>query len=226
MLSGASRHTPRVSQTHLVARMAAALILSLAAMLWHGPWSLPALTLGTAALALAVGAHRHPWKRLVLVFVWQVALVLALYLLRYGPQSLPEGLRVAYRLVLLVLPGVLLMRSTHHGDMARLLVRVLPARMGFVLSTCVFFFPTLWGVTVQTYESQVLRGARILPRELLNPANWATLVRVICLPAIVTSLALARDIALAAHCRWYGLHPERTVWPGAQPSSQPGAPHA
>jgi len=226
MLSGASRHTLRVSQTHLIVRISAAFGLSLAAMLWHGPWSLICLTLGVAALGTAVGAHRQPWKRFVLVFIWQVALILTLYLLRYGPQSLPEGLRVAYRLILLVLPGVLLMRSTHHGDMARLLVRVLPARMGFVLSTCVFFFPTLWGVTVQTYESQVLRGARILPRELINPVNMGTLVRVICLPAIVTSLALAKDIALAAHCRWYGLHPDRTVWPGPNPSNTTGEPRA
>lgn len=226
MLNGSSRHIPRVSQTQLILRMAAAMSLAMGALFWHGPWSLTALTLGTAALAVAVGAHRHPWKRLALVFVWQVVLVMALYLLRYGTQSLPDGALVAGRLVLLVLPGVLLMRTTHHGEMARLLVRVLPARMGFVLSTCVFFFPTLWSVTVQTYESQVLRGARILPRELVNPLNWGTLVRVICLPAIVSSLALARDVALAAHCRWYGLHPDRTVWPGPNPSDTTGEPRA
>ena len=226
MLSGASRHTSRVTQTQLVTRMAAALGLAFGALFWHGPWSLTALTIGTAALALAVGAHRHPWRRLVLVFVWQVALVLALYLLRYGVQRLPDGALVAWRLVLLVLPGVLLMKTTHHGEMARLLVRILPPKMGFVLSTCVFFFPTLWSVTVQTYESQVLRGARILPRELVNPLNWGTLVRVICLPAVASSLVLAKDIALAAHCRWYGLHEERTVWPGPPPSTPTGAPHA
>lgn len=226
MLNGSKRHTQRVTQTQLLTRMAAALALAFGALFWHGPWSLTALTLGNLALAAAVGAHRHPWRRLALVFLWQVVLVLALYLLRYGPERLPDGAMVAFRLVLLVLPGVLLMKTTHHGEMARLLVRILPARMGFVLSTCVFFFPTLWGVTVQTYESQVLRGARILPRELVNPLNWATLVRVICLPAVVTSLALARDIALAAHCRWYGLHPERTAWPGPPPSTPTGAPHA
>ena len=226
MLSGASRHTSRVSQTHLVIRMAWAMALALGALLWHGQWSLTGLTIGTAALAAAVGAHRHPWKRLVLVFIWQVVLVMALYLLRYGAESLPEGAKVAYRLALLVLPGVLLMKTTHHGEMARLLVRILPARVGFVLSTCVFFFPTLWSVTVQTYESQVLRGARILPRELVNPRNWGTLVRVICLPAIVSSLALAKDVALAAHCRWYGLHPDRTVWPGPNPSDTTGEPRA
>jgi energy-coupling factor transport system permease protein len=226
MLNGSKRHTQRVTQTQLLTRMAAALALAFGALFWHGPWSLTALTLGNLALAAAVGAHRHPWRRLALVFLWQVVLVLALYLLRYGPERLPDGALVAFRLVLLVLPGVLLMKTTHHGEMARLLVRILPARMGFVLSTCVFFFPTLWSVTVQTYESQVLRGARILPRELVNPLNWATLVRVICLPAVVTSLALARDIALAAHCRWYGLHPERTAWPGPPPSTPTGAPHA
>lgn len=224
MLNVSKRPTERVTQTQLLTRMAAALGLAMGALFWHGTWSLTALTLGNLALAVTVGAHRYPWKRLALVFVWQVVLVLALYLLRYGMERLPDGALVAFRLVLLVLPGVLLMRTTHHGEMARLLVRILPAKMGFVLSTCVFFFPTLWGVTVQTYESQVLRGARILPRELINPANWGTLVRVICLPAVMTSLALARDIALAAHCRWYGLHPDRTVWPG--PHSQPGDPHA
>jgi energy-coupling factor transport system permease protein len=226
MLSGASRHTSRVSQTQLVIRMAWAMALGLGALLWHGQWSLTGLTLGTAALAVAVGAHRHSWKRIGLVFIWQVVLVMALYLLRYGTERLPDGALVAYRLVLLVLPGVLLMKTTHHGDMARLLVRFLPARVGFVLSTCVFFFPTLWNVTVQTYESQVLRGARILPRELINPVNMITLVRVICLPAIVSSLALAKDIALAAHCRWYGLHPDRTVWPGPDPSTSNGEPRA
>lgn len=226
MLNGSSRHTTRVSQTRLILRITAAMALAMGALFWHGPWSLTALTLGTAALAVATGAYRHPWRRLVLVFIWQVVLVMALYLLRYGVQSLPDGALVAWRLVLLVLPGVLLMKTTHHGEMARLLVRFLPARVGFVLSTCVFFFPTLWGVTVQTYESQVLRGARILPRELVNPANWGTLVRVICLPAIVSSLVLARDVALAAHCRWYGLHPDRTVWPGPNPSNSTGEPRA
>jgi len=202
------------------------MILALGAMLWHGPWSLSVLTVGIATLALAVGAHRHSWERLVLVFIWQVVLIMALYALRYGVQRLPDGALVAYRLILLVLPGVLLMKTTHHGDMARLLVRILPAKVGFVLSTCVFFFPTLWSVTVQTYESQVLRGARILPRELINPVNMGTLVRVICLPAIVTSLALAKDIALAAHCRWYGLHPARTVWPGPNTTNTNGEPRA
>ena len=202
------------------------MILALGAMLWHGQWSLTILTLGNATLAVAVRAHRHPWRRLVLVFIWQVVLIMALYLLRYGVQRLPDGALVAYRLILLVLPGVLLMKTTHHGDMARLLVLILPAKVGFVLSTCVFFFPTLWSVTVQTYESQVLRGARILPRELINPVNMGTLVRVICLPAIVTSLALAKDIALAANCRWYGLHPDRTVWPGPNPSNTTGEPRA
>lgn len=206
--------------------MASALLLSFAAMLWHGPWSLGVISGGLLLFGIAVKAHRFPWKRLCLIFVWQLSLVVILYALRFGAQGVVEGARVGYRLVLVIMPGVLVMRTTHHGDMARLLVRFLPARMGFVLSTCVFFFPTLWAVTMQTYESQILRGARILPRELLNPRNWPTAVHGICLPAVMTSLALSRDIALAAHCRWYGLHPDRTVWPGTASSRTTGDTHA
>jgi energy-coupling factor transport system permease protein len=216
----------RITDARLLAFMTSAFFLSFAAMLWHGPWSLPVLSLGIALLGMSVRAHHFSWRRIGLIFVWQIGLVLLLYMVRFGASGLIDGLTVGYRLVLVILPGALLMKALPHGDMARLLVRFLPTRAGFVITTCVFFFPTLWSVTVQTYESQVLRGARILPRELLNPMNWPLVVHGICLPAIMTSLALSRDIALAAHCRWYGLHPDRTTWPGPPPLNHPGDPHA
>lgn len=218
--------TPVRSTNGIVAAMLAGTVLSGGALFWHGQASLPVLCAGVLLFGLILRAHRLPWKGFGLLALWQTVMIALLYLLRYGTGALPDGLLVAGRMLLLILPGVLVMRATNHGDMARLLVRVLPERMGFVLSTCVFFFPTLWAVTVQTYEAQVLSGARILPRELLNPLHWALAVRLICLPAIMTSLTLSRDIALAAHCRWYGLHPHRTRWPGPTSSSQHGDPHA
>jgi energy-coupling factor transport system permease protein len=221
MLEKSGTHSSTCCRLPIVVPVTASLLLTFGALFWHGRWSLAALTFGVVLLAIAVKAHRHSWKRVGLLLVWQVTFVMALYGLRFGVEKLDEGALVAYRMALLLLPGLLVLKALHHGEISRLIMRLLPARLGFVLSTCVFFFPTLWAVMMQIYESQVLNGARILPRELLNPLNWITLVRVICLPAIVTSLALARDIALAAHCRWYGLYSERTVWPGPN-----GEPHA
>lgn len=203
--------------TRILSAIAATMLLSCGALFWHGPYSLPVLTTGVVLFGVLIKAYRVSWRAFAFLALWQTAMILLLYLLRYGTVSLLDGARVSWRMLLLMLPGIMVMRATSHGDMARLLTRFLPERVGFVLSTCVFFFPTLWAVTVQTYESQVLSGARILPRELLNPRNWFLAARLICLPAIMSSLTLSRDIALAAHCRWYGLYPDRTRWPG--PSS-------
>ncbi len=205
---------PRLGRSAVAARMLASMLVSMAALLWHGPFSLPIVTGACLGLGIALRAWTLSWRRLVLLLMWQFALILALYALRFGLGGLDDGLRVAWRLALVFLPGMLVMRSTPHGDVARLLTSVLPPKIGFVISTCVLFFPTLWTETLKTYECQVLKGARILPRELLNPLNWRILAEAVFLPAVINSLVLARDIAVAAQCRWYGLHATRTIWPG------------
>lgn len=111
---------PRLGRTAVAARMLAAMLLSMTALLWHGPFSLPLVTGACFGLGIALRAWTLSWTRLVLLLMWQFALVLALYALRFGLGGLDDGLRVAWRLALVFLPGMLVMRTTPHGDVARL----------------------------------------------------------------------------------------------------------
>ena len=79
------------------------------------------------------------------------------------------------------------------------------------------FLAFLPGMTLlrSIHEVQILRGARILPRDLMRPWNWPDLVHCVLVPAVIQSLALAGEISLAARARDFGTGERRTYWPGA-----------
>ena len=54
--------------------------------------------------------------------------------------------------------------------------------------------------------AQRLRGARIAPRQLLNPFNWGDLVRCLLLPLMVRALQTAQEAADSAQARGFVLN--------------------
>jgi len=188
-------------------------LLSLSAVVWHGPWSMPVLA---CVEALLLAASR-PGPRLILrmgaACFWQTAVVTGLYCLRFGPGNWADGVGVSLRLILVFLPGMLTIRTVPPSALERLLRRVLPGNLPFVASCCLRFFPMLLERVRVIHEAQVLRGARVLPRELLNPRNWPDAVSCVALPAIVQSIELATEIADSARVRGFEMRGKRTVWP-------------
>jgi energy-coupling factor transport system permease protein len=49
---------------------------------------------------------------------------------------------------------------------------------------------------------------------LKRPRFWPDWVHCLLVPTLVRALSLAADIALAATARDFGLHKQRTHWPG------------
>ena len=92
----------------------------------------------------------------------------------------------------------------------------LPSRQktAFVLATSIRFVPLVIREIRSIHEAQVLRGARILPRDLLRPWHWPDLVHCLLVPVIVQSMALAAEISQAARARDFGISDRRTCWPG------------
>ena len=141
--------------------------------------------------------------------------ILTLYLIRFqSPDGLWTGFKVSWQLFLAYLPAMVFSRTTSQAAIVRILTRVMSARMAFVLSTCLKFVPQLLAEIQNIYEGQVLRGARILPRDLLRPWHWPDLLHCVIVPGIVQGMALAGNIALAARARGFGRQSKRTCWPG------------
>jgi energy-coupling factor transport system permease protein len=195
--------------------MALAMILSCLAFLAR---SLPLLLLLSAAnILVLVWLRRGPrsLKRELRTFCWQTMVILTLYLIRFrSMEGLWTGFKVSWQLFLAFLPAMVISRSIPQAAAVRILNRILPGQMAFVLSTCLKFVPQILVEIKNIYEGQVLRGARILPRDLLRPWHWPDLLHCVIVPSVVQGMALAGNIALAARARGYGRNPRRTCWPG------------
>jgi len=196
-------------------RMVVVMVLSCLAFLAR---SLPLLLILSAVnMAVLFWLHCNPLslKRELRIFLWQTLIILTLYLIRF--QSLAGiwiGFTVSWRMFLAFLPVMVFSRTTSQAGIIRILTRVMSARMAFVLSTCLKFVPQLLGEVKNIYEGQLLRGARILPRDLIRPWHWPDLLHCVIVPSVVQGMVLAGNIALAARARGFGRHARRTCWPG------------
>jgi energy-coupling factor transport system permease protein len=185
-----------------------------------GGWKL----LGVAALGAAVVAARGPLDLglLVLVLVagyrlarlsaselWQdtrwlllqAGIVVILYVLRDGPQGAASGTRTALQLLLFFLPGALLLRTTPSAQLLDVLRRWLPPRLAFGLSTSLRLLPAFARELNEIRMAQLLRGARLAPRDLWRPQAWRDWTACVGLPLAVRAIRMAEETALAAEIR-------------------------
>lgn len=211
---GAQTSRPAVSIPTGV-RLTLGLALSVAACGTAGPIRLLGVSAADLLLAFLCRVGVADGRRLAKLFTWQSLTIVLLYLLRFRSASaLLPGLQTSWQLFLALVPGIVLLQTTPPAALARTLSRLLPASAAFVLATCLNFLPVLVAEARSIYEVQLLRGARILPRDLLRPRNWPDLIHCLLVPMLVQGITLSEQIALAARARQFDLHGRRTCWPG------------
>ena len=155
------------------------------------------------------------FQRDIKVFLWQTALIVFLYILRFGLiEGFKPGAMISWQLSLTYMPGVIFVRTTPQPRIVETFTAVAPYRAAFVMATCLKFIPIVLTEIRKIYEGQIYRGAKILPGDLLNPCNWPDVVFCLVLPVIIRSMNLAEEITLAAKARNFGLKKRRTCWPG------------
>lgn len=199
------------------------------------------IAVGTVLSALAVGA-RTPAELLALVLVtlcyffaarltlfdlWrdvrylvlQGIVVTGLYCLVHGVAlGLWPGIRTSVQIILFYIPGAVFLRTTRSRDVMAGLGRVIPYRLCFLVFVCVRFVPYFLREIEEISAAQRLRGARLLPRQLLNPANWPDLFNCLLLPLMVRALKTADEVSRSAEAREFGIRKQRTFLAVCAPS--------
>jgi energy-coupling factor transport system permease protein len=180
----------------------------------------PSLLAGLTAvnMLMGFGVCVRPlalFRRGIKLFLYQSAMILLLYMLRFGIESgVWAGLQTSWQLFLAFFPGMVFMESTSQPRIVQTLSRIMPSKTAFVLSVCMKFIPLMALEIRSIYEVQVLRGAKLLPKDLLRPWHWPDFINCLLVPVIVRTLSLSGEIALAARARDFGVKKERTCWPG------------
>ena len=197
-------------------RLLLCMVLSILAFGARTPVLLAGLTLANLLLLLLWRAGaRTVWRSARRIFLWQTGIIVGLHLLRFGSSGFWPGFRTSWQLLMAFLPGMIFVQSTPQSHIVQMLMRILPHKTAFVLGTSIRFIPLVIREVRSIHEAQALRGAKILPRDLLRPWNWRDLVHCLLVPVIVQSLFLAGEIARAARARDFGIKDQRTCWPGA-----------
>jgi energy-coupling factor transport system permease protein len=192
------------------------LTLSMCAFGARTPYLLAGLTAANMLMGFVVCVRPfNLFRRGIKLFFWQSAMILVLYMLRFGIENgVWAGLQTSWQLFLAFFPGMIFMESTSQPQIVQMLSRIMPPRTAFVLSACMKFIPLMVREVRSIYEAQVFRGANMLPRDLLRPWNWPDFINCLLVPAIVRTMSLAGEIALAAKARDFGVKKQRTCWPG------------
>lgn len=191
------------------------IVLSCSACIARQPAPLALISLADMLLLFGLsGQPLHDLKRQVKYLFFQSVIIIPLYFLRYSYDGILPGVIISWQIFLAFLPGYILMTCINQSKIIKALSRVMPVRTAFVLSVSLNFIPLLIREIQSIYEVQVMRGARILPRDLLRPWHWPDLIHCLMIPAIVRTLAISRDVALAAKVRNFGENDRRTFWTG------------
>ncbi|MBW1783176.1 MAG: energy-coupling factor transporter transmembrane protein EcfT [Deltaproteobacteria bacterium] len=180
-------------------------ILCALAVAARAPWALGALLVVNLAYYFAARLRLWDFWRDIRIFLIQMAVIVALYVLKYGlAEGLWPGIRTGAQILFLFLPGAVFLRTTQGSQMMRSLKRIMPERLSFVLFTSLRFVPFFAREFREIAMAQRLRGARIAPRHLWNPVHWKDLFHCLMIPLMVRALKTAREAALSAEARGFG----------------------
>ena len=173
----------------------------------------PMALAGLLALNLAYYLFAHLgfvnlWRD-IRFFLVQMAVIVLLYLIKYGPEGLWPGLRTGSQILLLFLPGTVLLRTTQGTQMMQSLKKIMPERLAFLLFTSLRFVPFFARESREIMMAQQLRGAPVGIRYAWNPIHWKDLFQCLMIPLMVRALKTARSAALSAEARGFEERPEQ-----------------
>ncbi|QSX35369.1 cobalt ABC transporter permease [Shewanella avicenniae] len=191
--------------------MLLALLLSSAAFFLPDA-QLPWLVLVNALLVLHGVINKGRISGLIRYIAMQLVFTVVLYLAIHGGNQVGQGLLAVARIFLAVVPGWWLTHSVSGEAIGELLSKFMPSKWAFVAVASLNLLPFMMNEAREIYQLQLLRGARIAPKQLLNPRNWSELCYCVLFPLLVQLLKLAQQTAIAARARHFGHKLRRTHW--------------
>ena len=201
--------------------------LSLCALVAPEPSWAVALAILCALLYALARLGPAAFRQDAFLVALQAPLVILVFVLRDGVRGLAPALLVSARLSLASVPGLLVQRTTRATDLAEVLGRVLPERIVFLVTMILRFLPLIARDAREIHALQILRGAPVRSRDLLNPLNWREACHSLAIPLVMRTLNLADQVAVAARQRGVetAVCLPRTAFANHAPAVGPGASH-
>jgi energy-coupling factor transporter transmembrane protein EcfT len=177
------------------------IVMSTAAFAAREPWAISGLLLLNIIYYLVSRLSLAELCKDIRFFLIQMIIIVGLYVIRYGIDGIWLGIRTTLQILLFFMPGMVFLRTTQSTQMMRDLRKILPVRFSFLIMTSLRFVPFFARELHEIAMAQRLRGARLSPRQFINPRSWKDFLNCLMVPLIVRALKTANEAALSAEAR-------------------------
>lgn len=178
------------------------IVMSAAAFAAREPWAIAGLLLLNIMYYLFSRLSLVGLWRDIRFFLFQMVIIVGLYVLRYGIEDgIWPGIRTTLQILLFFMPGMVFLRTTQSARIIRDLKKILPVRFSFLIVTSMRFIPFFARELHEIAMAQRLRGARLTPRQFINPRSWKDFLNCLMVPLIIRALKTANEAALSAEAR-------------------------
>jgi energy-coupling factor transport system permease protein len=183
-------------------KLALWIVMSAATFAVREPWAIAGLLLlNIMYYFLARLGLVELWKD-IRFFLVQMVIIVGLYSIRYGIENgIWPGIRTTLQILLFFMPGMVFLRTTQSTQIMRDLKKILPVSFSFLIVTSLRFVPFFARELHEISMAQRLRGARLSPRQFINPRNWKDFLNCLMIPLIIRALKTANEAALSAEVR-------------------------
>ncbi|GAA4899345.1 energy-coupling factor transporter transmembrane component T [Ferrimonas pelagia] len=164
---------------------------------------LPLMALLLVGLVLKCPGGARQLRRVVLFMSVNWALIIGVYLLKFGVDGVLPAMEVASRVLLAILPGLWFYLSTQSHHVVLALDPWMSVRNAAVLSAALSLLPHLVNETRVLYQLARLRGARIAPKDFTRLHGYRELSETVLLPLIVQLMRYSQQQEIALRCRGY-----------------------
>jgi energy-coupling factor transport system permease protein len=178
------------------------IVMSAAAFAVREPWAIAGLLLLNIAYYLLARLSLVEFWKDIRFFLIQMVIIVGLYIIRYGIEDgIWLGIRTTLQILLFFMPGMVFLRTTQSTQIMRDLKKILPVRFSFLIVTSLRFVPFFARELHEIAMAQQLRGARLTPRQVINPRSWKDFLNCLMVPLIIRALKTANEAALSAEAR-------------------------
>jgi energy-coupling factor transporter transmembrane protein EcfT len=178
------------------------IVMSVATFAVREPWAIAGLLLVNIMYYLLARLGLIEFWKDIRFFLIQMFIIVGLYVIRYGIEDgVWPGIRTTLQILLFFMPGMVFLRTTQSTQIMRDLKRILPVRFSFLIVTSLRFIPFFARELHEISMAQQLRGARLTPRQFINPRSWKDFLNCLMVPLIIRALKTSNEAALSAEAR-------------------------
>jgi len=145
-------------------------------------------------------------KDIKFIFIISISIIIFYIIISRNISGIIDGAVISSRIFLLIMPMIVLLKTTTISDMLYAFGKVLPYRYVFAVTVALRFLPYFSKEIINIIDVQRMRGVNITWKTFLS----AEALNSILIPLVIRAVRTADELSMSVTCRGFGAYSRRT----------------